>query len=56
VKWIENYPGFVEGVAGPALAPEIVNQAIKCGVVPEVGEVIHVTSDEFAEKSCWKVT
>jgi len=42
VEWIENYPGFSEGISGPKLASEMTNQAMRFGVKMEQGEVVGV--------------
>ncbi|MBN2469015.1 MAG: FAD-dependent oxidoreductase [Deltaproteobacteria bacterium] len=42
VYLIENYPGFSEGISGPKLASEMVNQAGKFGVELEIKEVVGV--------------
>ena len=39
VELIENYPGFADGIAGPQLASEMVNQAAKYGLRMETAEV-----------------
>ena len=39
VEWIENYPGFAEGVPGAQLAAEMVTQATKYGLNIEQAEV-----------------
>jgi thioredoxin reductase (NADPH) len=39
VEIIENYPGFPDGVSGPQLASEMVNQAAKYGLRMETAEV-----------------
>ncbi|MBN1191680.1 MAG: FAD-dependent oxidoreductase [Dehalococcoidales bacterium] len=39
VEWIENYPGFPEGIAGAQLASQMVAQATKYGLKLEQGEV-----------------
>jgi len=39
VEWIENYPGFSEGVSGPQLASQMVDQACKYGLKIEQDEV-----------------
>jgi thioredoxin reductase (NADPH) len=44
VEWIDNYPGFAEGVSGPQLASEMINQALRFGVELEPGEVAGVES------------
>ena len=28
IEWIENYPGFAEGISGPQLASQMINQAM----------------------------
>jgi len=42
VEWIENNPGFSEGISGPKLASEMTNQAMRFGVKMEQGEVVGV--------------
>jgi thioredoxin reductase (NADPH) len=42
VEWIENYPGFPDGVMGSELGMEMKNQATKYGLVTERGEVVSV--------------
>ena len=42
VEMIENYPGFSEGIAGPQLASEMVQQATKYGLQLEIGEVVDI--------------
>lgn len=42
VEWIENYPGFSKGVAGPQLASEMLAQAVKFGLQVELGEVVDI--------------
>jgi thioredoxin reductase (NADPH) len=39
VEWIENYPGFSKGVAGPQLASEMLAQATSFGLRIDLGEV-----------------
>jgi thioredoxin reductase (NADPH) len=39
VEWIENYPGFSNGVSGAQLASEMVSQAVKYGLRMEIAEV-----------------
>jgi thioredoxin reductase (NADPH) len=40
VEWIENYPGFSRGIAGPQLASEMLAQATNFGLKIELGEII----------------
>ena len=42
IEWVENYPGYAEGVSGAQLASAMVSQALKCGVRLELGEVTAV--------------
>jgi thioredoxin reductase (NADPH) len=39
VEWIENYPGFSHGVAGPQLASEMLAQATFFGLQLDLGEI-----------------
>jgi thioredoxin reductase (NADPH) len=51
IAWIENYPGFSEGVEGTTLASEMIGQVIKYGVDLEQGEVTGIES----YSSCFSV-
>jgi thioredoxin reductase (NADPH) len=42
VEWIENYPGFPEGVSGAQLVSAMAAQATKYGLKAEPGEVVNV--------------
>jgi thioredoxin reductase (NADPH) len=44
INLIENYPGFVDGIAGPQLAAEMLGQVMKYGVEIEQLEVTGVES------------
>jgi thioredoxin reductase (NADPH) len=48
VEWIENYPGFSRGVAGPQLASEMLAQATYFGLQLDLGEI---TGIELYSKS-----
>lgn len=53
VAWIENYPGFPEGVVGSQLGMEMKNQAVKYGLRIERNEVIAVQdSSESRQVFC----
>ena len=38
IEWIENYPGFSQGVSGPELTTEMIDQAARYGLNLEIGE------------------
>jgi thioredoxin reductase (NADPH) len=44
VEWIENYPGFAEGIGGPDLASAMVDQAVRSGLELELVEVTGIES------------
>ncbi len=50
VDWIENYPGFEAGIAGPALANQMQAQALKYGLKTEIGSVAGI---ELFSASRW---
>jgi thioredoxin reductase (NADPH) len=50
IEWIENYPGFPEGISGSILGSEMVKQAEAWGVQLEFGEV---TGIELFSKTRW---
>jgi len=53
IEWIENYPGFSEGVSGPNLASEMIEQAMKAGAELEVAEVTNINFDpHFVSVNC----
>jgi len=43
--WVDNYPGFPEGVAGLELASNLQKQAERFGAVIEFGEVLKIHDD-----------
>lgn len=51
IAWIENYPGFSEGVEGTMLASEMIGQAVTYGLELEQGEVMGIDS----YSSCFNV-
>lgn len=50
IEWVENYPGYAEGVSGAQLASEMVKQATRYGLQIEQGEV---TGIEFFSSCRW---
>jgi thioredoxin reductase (NADPH) len=53
-EWIENYPGFSAGVAGPQLASEMTIQAVNSGLQVEMAEVAGIES--YSESTCVQLT
>jgi thioredoxin reductase (NADPH) len=51
IAWLENYPGFSEGVEGTTLASEMIGQTMKYGVDLEQGKVMGIDS----YSSCFSV-
>jgi thioredoxin reductase (NADPH) len=54
VEWIENYPGFSRGVAGPQLASEMLAQATYFGLQLELGEIIGL--ELYSKSRCLQFT
>ena len=52
--WIENYPGFSDGVAGTQLASEMTIQAVNSGLQMEMAEVAGIES--YSESTCVQLT
>jgi len=50
VEWIENYPGFPDGISGAQLATNMLTQAEKYGLQTEAGEV---TTIELFSSTRW---
>ncbi len=50
VEWIENYPGFPDGISGAVLANNMLTQAQKYGLQAEAGEV---TGIELFSSTRW---
>jgi thioredoxin reductase (NADPH) len=51
--WIENYPGFAEGVSGPALTAQAVQQATKLGATLTLSSPV---TEARRDEGIWVVT
>jgi thioredoxin reductase (NADPH) len=49
-EWIENYPGFEEGVAGTELAQKMEQQAVKFGLEISQGAVTRISFNDKVKK------
>ncbi len=49
-EWVENYPGFEDGVSGAELAGKMEKQAVKFGLEIVQGSVINVSLDNNIKK------
>jgi thioredoxin reductase (NADPH) len=54
VEWIENYPGFSRGVAGPQLASEMLAQATYFGLQLDLGEITGL--ELYSKSRCLQFT
>jgi len=54
VEWIENYPGFSKGIAGPQLASEMLAQATSFGLQIDLGEVSGI--ELYSKSRCIQLT
>lgn len=49
-EWIENYPGFDDGISGAELSQKMEKQATKFGLEITQGSVIKISSDDKVKK------
>src|SRR4030042_7195733 len=54
VEWIENYPGFSRGIAGPQLASEMLAQATNFGLQIDLGEIAGL--ELYSQSRCLQLT
>jgi thioredoxin reductase (NADPH) len=54
-EMIENFPGFPEGILGPELMQQFVNQATNFGLEIENNNVLDITSAKNPEKGNFKI-
>ena len=54
--WVENYPGFPEGIGGFEIVDKFRQQAINCGLKSAYGDVSGIAQESLNGKDVWKVT
>jgi thioredoxin reductase (NADPH) len=53
--WVENYPGFPEGIGGFEIIEKFRQQAINCGLMSAFGDVSGIARESIDGKDVWRV-
>jgi thioredoxin reductase (NADPH) len=53
--WLENYPGFPEGIGGFEIVEKFRQQAINCGLRSAFGDVNGITREPLDGRDVWRV-
>jgi thioredoxin reductase (NADPH) len=54
--WVENYPGFPEGISGFDLVDRFRAQAVKCGLSSVFGDVTDITRQADGSRQLWNIS